>query len=184
MVKMPVRSNWKQIVSEMDLLGFTLFAPTVTMFLISIMWGGNRYPWNSATIIGLLVGSVATCSLFVAWQIRRDDKALIPPKMMRKRIVYSGCINSAFLMGSLVLLAYYLPLWFQIVKGVNATLSGVMTLPIVISQGVGAPIAGKLGLAHYQLFEFGETDVLQSRKSDILVHSPCLEACWLRWAPD
>jgi hypothetical protein len=184
MVKMPVRSNWKQIASEMDFLGFTLFAPAVTMFLISIMWGGNQHPWNSAIIIGLLLGSVATCSLFVAWQIYRDDKALIPPKLMRKQIVFSGCINSAFLMGSLVLLAYYLPLWFQIVKGVNATLSGVMTLPIVISQGVGAPIAGKLGLAHDLSLVFGKTDCFQSRNSDILVHSRCLEACWLRWLPD
>jgi hypothetical protein len=148
MVKMPVRSNWKHIASEMDFLGFTLFAPAVTMFLISIMWGGNQHPWNSATIIGLLAGSVATFALFAAWQIYRDDKALIPPKVIRNQIVFSGCINSAFLMGSLVLLAYYLPLWFQIVKGANSTLSGVMTLPIVVSQSAGAVIVGKLGLAH------------------------------------
>jgi len=47
-------------------------------------------------------------------------------------------------MGSLILLCYYLPLWFQIVKGVNPLLSGVMTLPTVISQSLGAIFVGKL----------------------------------------
>ncbi|PMD37795.1 efflux pump [Hyaloscypha variabilis F] len=144
MPKKPVLENWRHIISEMDFLGFTLFAPAVTMFLIAIMWGGNQHAWNSSTIIGLLVGSVVTAAIFTVWQIHLGDRALIPPKVMKNRLVWSGCLNSAFLMGSLVLLAYYLPLWFQIVKGVNATLSGVMTLPIVVSQSVGAVIAGKL----------------------------------------
>jgi MFS family permease len=145
MPKKPVLENWRHIISEMDFLGFTLFAPAVTMFLIAIMWGGNQHAWNSSTIIGLLVGSVVTGAIFTVWQIHLGDRALIPPKVIKNRFVWSGCLNSAFLMGSLVLLAYYLPLWFQIVKGVNATLSGVMTLPIVVSQSVGAVIAGKLG---------------------------------------
>jgi len=144
MPKKPVLENWGHI-SEMDFFGFTLFAPPVTMFLIAIMWGGNQHAWNSSTIIGLLVGSVATAVIFTVWQIHLGDRALIPPNVMKNQLVWSGCLNSAFLMGSLVLLAYYLPLWFQIVKGVNATLSGVMTLPIVVSQSVGAVIAGKLG---------------------------------------
>ena len=184
MPKKPVRSNWRHIVREMDFLGFILFAPAVTMFLIAIMWGGNQHAWNSATIIGLLVGSVVITAIFVVWQIHLDDRALIPPKVMKNRLVWSGCINSAFLMGPLVLLAYYLPLWFQIVKGVNATLSGVMTLPIVVSQSAGSVIFGKLGLLS-EIFEvLFTTNPLQLRKWDTLHHSHYSETCWLQSAPD
>jgi len=39
---------------------------------------------------------------------------------------------------------YYLPTWFQVVKGV-ALASGVLTLPSVVSMAVGALVIGVLG---------------------------------------
>jgi hypothetical protein len=133
------------LLRELDLVGFGLFAPACVMFLLAVNWGGSTYPWKSATIIGLLCGSFGTACVFAVWQWHRGDRAMIPPTIISNRLVLSGCFVSGFQMGALSLLAYYLPLWFQVVKDASPTLSGVMTLPSAISQVLGSLIGGKVG---------------------------------------
>lgn len=70
---------------------------------------------------------------------------MIPPRIISNRLVLFGCLVSGFQMGALSLLAYYLPLWFQVIKNASPTKSGVMTLPSAISQALGSLIAAKVG---------------------------------------
>jgi len=57
---------------------------------------------------------------------------------------YSFTLGSAFL-----LLVYFLPIWFQAVKGASAVKSGIMNIPMVMSlvlvsvlSGVGVTVLG------------------------------------------
>ncbi|KAJ9260816.1 hypothetical protein DTO195F2_4429 [Paecilomyces variotii] len=50
---------------------------------------------------------------------------------------------ATLLMGAVLLLSYYLPIWFQVVKNASPTMSGVMILPTAIAQILGAVLAGK-----------------------------------------
>lgn len=145
--KKPVRTNLKFIITqELDLIGFALFAPACTMLLLAMIWGGTTYRWNSSTIIGLFCGAFATLVVFIIWCLYRGEKAMMPPKIVRKRLVMFGCLTSFFQMGALMLLAYYLPIWFQVVKDASPTMSGVMTLPTAIAQLFSSVLAGKFGI--------------------------------------
>ena len=53
---------------------FCLFAPAVIMLLLSLQWGGEKYPWNSATIIGMLCGFGGLIVLFMARQWHEQDE--------------------------------------------------------------------------------------------------------------
>jgi MFS family permease len=76
--KEPIKSRLKDVITkELDLLGFALFAPASIMLLLALTWGGVRYSWSSATIIGLFCGSAATVALFALWEIRRGDRAMV-----------------------------------------------------------------------------------------------------------
>ncbi|KIW54804.1 hypothetical protein PV05_07139 [Exophiala xenobiotica] len=142
--KKPVRSNWKHIVtSELDLIGFGLFAPASAMLLLAVIWGGNKFAWDSSTIIGLFCGSFITYIIFAAWQIHRGEKAMIPPRIIRKKLVVAGCATNFLVMASNLSLSYYLPLWFQVVKDASPTMSGVDLLPTAIAQSFGALAAGR-----------------------------------------
>ncbi|KAI1617443.1 DNA repair protein RAD50 [Exophiala viscosa] len=142
--KKPVRSTWRATVKEeLDLLGFALFAPACVMFLLAIIWGGNKFAWRSSAIIGLFCGAAATTIVFVLRETRRGEKAMIPPSIIRKQLVIFGCITNLLGMASNLTLAYYLPLWFQVVKGESPLMSGVMVLPTAIAQSIGAVLAGK-----------------------------------------
>lgn len=144
--KQPVRANLKNIiVNELDLMGFALFAPACIMFLLALNWGGNQYRWNSATILGLFCGAFATAVVFGVWEFRRGERAMIPLNVIRTRLVFFGCCTSCFQCGSMFLLSFYLPLWFQVVKDATPLMSGVMILPTAISQAVGSIVAGKFG---------------------------------------
>jgi len=131
--------------SKLDLTGFCIFAPFAVMFLMALQWGGTEYPWNSATIIGLFCGAGGTLVVFAAWEYRAGDGAMIPFSMIRNRVVWSSCLVIGFFFGSLLVFTYYLPIYFQAVKGVSPALSGVYILPGILSQMLMAIVSGVLG---------------------------------------
>jgi hypothetical protein len=131
--------------SKLDLVGFCLFAPFSVQFLLALEWGGTKYLWKSATIIGLFCGAGVTFLVFAAWEYHHGDEAMIPYSMLRKRVVWCSCLVIGFFFGGLLIHSYYLPIYFQAVKGVSPALSGVYVLPAILSQMMMAVISGVLG---------------------------------------
>ena len=144
-MKPPLREILPQLHKKLDLVGFCLFAPACIMFLIAFNFGGTAYAWNSATVIGLLCGSVVTTSLFIGWSMFMQDNALMPPSMMKQRALLIGCCISALQGGATIMMGYYLPVWFQAIKGANPQTSGIEILPTMISQILGSGLSGGLG---------------------------------------
>ena len=131
--------------SKLDLVGFSLFTPFTIMFLLALEWGGIEYPWNSATIFGLLCGAGGTLVIFATWEHHVGNEAMVPYFMLRKRVVWSSCLVAGFFSGCMFTSSYYLPIYFQAVKGVSPALSGVYILPSILSQMMTAVISGVLG---------------------------------------
>lgn len=144
-------TNWglRQILDRLDLIGWGLFSPPIVMLLLGVFWGGTQaYAWDSATVIGLLCGALAGFCVFCFWQHRRGEDALIPVPILKMRIITSGCITAFFQMGSLFLLSYWLPVWFQGVKNASPVESGVMLLPLALTQIISTAAGGILSTFH------------------------------------
>jgi hypothetical protein len=143
-----VRSTTKetliQTLRKLDLIGFSIFAPFAIQFLLAIQWGGTKYAWGSAKIIGLFCGAGGTLAVFVAWEGYMGDTAMIPYSMIKRRIVWSSCLFIFFFMGSLLMTTYYLPIYFQAVRNATPTLSGVYLLPGIIGTMIFAIVSGAL----------------------------------------
>ncbi|KAI0469930.1 major facilitator superfamily domain-containing protein [Xylariaceae sp. FL0804] len=120
---------------NLDLFGFALFAPAAIMFLLALQFGSDdSYAWNSSVVIGLFVGSAVTAITFGFWERWLGDSAMIPSKVLKKRIVWASYGNSFSLVFVVFIANYYLPVYFQAVKGIGPTLSGVYLLPGILSQ--------------------------------------------------
>ncbi|KAL9623476.1 MAG: hypothetical protein Q9160_002156 [Pyrenula sp. 1 TL-2023] len=132
----------RAIPSKLDLIGFVLFAPAATQLLLALQWGGTKFAWNGAQIVGLFGGSGSTFVVFLAWEYYKGDAAMIPFSLVRKRIVYTSSLVYGFLMAQLFSTSYYLPVYFQAVKGATPTLSGVYLLPSVLGQLISAVFSG------------------------------------------
>lgn len=145
------RPSIGNILRKLDLLGFVFFAPSAVMLLLALQWGGVKFAWGSATIIGLFCGAAGMFSVFAAWEYRVGDGAMIPFYMVRQRVIWSSCITMGCFFGSLLTITYYLPIYFQSIKGVSPGLSGVYLLPSILSMMITAVTSGILG-EHKQIF--------------------------------
>lgn len=137
----------KSILSQLDLIGFSIFAPFTIMIQMALQWGGQKYPWSSSTIIGLFSGGGGALIAFLAWEWYIGEKAMIPFSILRKRVVWCSCVVIGLFFASLLVFSYYLPIYFQTVKGASPTMSGVYMLPSVLSQMVTAVVSGVLGIS-------------------------------------
>ncbi|KAG0650485.1 Efflux pump mlcE [Hyphodiscus hymeniophilus] len=138
------KSVIRTLPGKLDLIGFTIFAPAAIQLLLALQWGGNKFAWNSAQIIGLFCGAGGMFIVFMAWDYHRGDAAMIPSSLAGTRIVWSSCLAYAFIVGQLVCVSYYLPIYFQGVKGASPTMSGVYVLPSFISHVIAAISSGFL----------------------------------------
>ncbi|KAH8881851.1 MFS drug transporter [Thozetella sp. PMI_491] len=129
-------------IRALDWLGGATLTGGVVMFLLGLQFGGSSYPWRSATVIGLIVGGIASLALLVLveWKFARYP---ILPLYLFANISNAATILSdlfhglAFLFGS-----YFLPFYFQAVLGLDSILSGVLLLPYVLGVSVTAAAAG------------------------------------------
>ena len=135
----------KTIHKKLDLVGFAIFAPAAIMLLLAVQYGGNQYTWNSSTVIGLFCGAGATAIVWIVWDYYKGDEAMVPLNMLRMRVVWSSCLVYGFLMSQMFTTSYYLPIYFQGVKGATPTLSGVYLLPMILAQLFSAVASGALG---------------------------------------
>jgi len=83
-----------QKLRRLDLIGFSLFTPTMIQFILALQWGGIKLSWNSATVIGLFCGAFGNLLIFLAWEYHMGDEAMIPFSLMKRRIIWSSKLFS------------------------------------------------------------------------------------------
>lgn len=134
---------------KLDLTGFVLFAGFAIMMELALSWGGTSggHPWNSALIIGLFCGGASALIVFVLWELRMGDGAMIPPSIVRRREVWSSALFMAFFSASMLIFSYYMPIYFQAVKGVSALSSGVYMLAGIGPQILMAVTSGAFSMS-------------------------------------
>jgi hypothetical protein len=100
--KPPMRQVLGTAIDSLDLPGFMLIGPAAIMFLLGLQFGGNQYAWNSAVVIGLIVGGLVTFVLFLVWEHRVGDRAMVPFAMLRHCITWSSAGNMFFLLATVL----------------------------------------------------------------------------------
>ncbi|KAJ5357816.1 Major facilitator superfamily domain general substrate transporter [Penicillium brevicompactum] len=144
----PKGAELRQALREsLDLMGLVLFAPAMIMLFLALQYGGNQYPWKSATVIGLFCGFGGMLAVFLLWESRRGANAMFPFAIVGQRTVWSSCLSSFFIAGVTVSGAYYLPIYFQAVEGNSPIRSGVYFLPNILPQVTFSLFTGGLIMA-------------------------------------
>jgi hypothetical protein len=100
--------------------------------LLALYWGGVLKPWAHTDVIGTLVGFGVLTLTFVAVEYRQGPYAMLVNDLLKKREVWVGGVFSFFLSGSLFVLVYFLPIYFQAIQGCSAVESGIRSLALVI----------------------------------------------------
>ena len=133
----------RQKVAEFDILGAILLICSVVCLLLALQWGGTTYAWQDSKIYGLFIGFGLIISLFIYVQFRRGDSATIPPRiLLGQRSIFVGSLFAVLFSMALYTHMYYLPFYFQAVKGTTAEGSGIRTIPYLISVTLFSIVIG------------------------------------------
>ncbi|KAJ1925765.1 hypothetical protein IWQ60_004359 [Tieghemiomyces parasiticus] len=133
-----IRSKLRRI----DYGGAAAFLVSIVAFLLAIQWGGKDYAWNSALIVCLLVASVVFAVVFVWYELRVAAEPFIDLRLMALRNVLSAVIVGFAVGWVLLFIVYYVPLYFQVLRGYSATGAGVQLLAFLVPLNVVAIASG------------------------------------------
>ncbi|KAI9708998.1 MAG: hypothetical protein M1812_007811 [Candelaria pacifica] len=135
--------TFKQKIKEIDLLGAFFLICSIVCLLLALQWGGSTYPWNDSRVYGCIIGFGLLVAVFVGLQIKQGDRATIPTRIfLRQRTVFTSCWYSSFLSMGVYTHIYYLPFYFQAVKGTTAEGSGIRTIPYLVTITLASIVIG------------------------------------------
>ncbi|KAJ6512649.1 major facilitator superfamily domain-containing protein [Mycena sanguinolenta] len=133
-----------QKIAQFDPWGTLAFIPAIVSLLLALQWGGSKYAWSSPRIIALFVLFSVFIIIFVAIQIWKQENATVPPRIFKQRSIYAGGLFNLCIGASFMLIVFYLPIWFQAIKGTTAIKSGIDCLPMILSMVLASILAGGL----------------------------------------
>lgn len=116
----------------MDFPGLILITGATQCLLLALYWGGILKPWDDKDVIGTLIGFGILLVAFIAVEYKQGQYAMLVHKLLKKREVWVGAMFCFFLSGSLFVLVYFLPIYFQAIRGCTAVESGIRHLALVI----------------------------------------------------
>ncbi|MDP4094515.1 MAG: MDR family MFS transporter [Bacillota bacterium] len=129
------------IKKSIDLKGIFIFILAVTPLLLALSWAGKDYPWLSVQIVCLFAFSAVMFLLF-GFIEKKSSNPIIPLSLFKNRTINISVII-AFLTNALMFAAImFIPYFVQGVIGSNATTSGAITTPMMLSLMVASTTIG------------------------------------------
>ncbi|KAI5376728.1 hypothetical protein J4E82_004396 [Alternaria postmessia] len=102
------------------------------------------YAWSNSKVWGTLLGFGLLISVFIGIQLRQEDRATIPVRVFTQRTVLVSCLYSTLLSMALYTHIFYLPFYFQAIKGTTAEESGIRTIAYLVSITCSSIVIGGL----------------------------------------
>lgn len=136
------RTGVREGLAAIDWLGSLTIVGGTLMILLGLEFGGVTFPWDSPTVICLIVFGAVLVGLFFLVELRVAKFPVIPLRIFKQPsnlavVGLSACHGFVFISAS-----YYLPLYFQGVLGADPLLSGVYVLPFTFVMGAAAAVTG------------------------------------------
>jgi len=127
---------------KVDWVGSILFVAATTGFLIPLTWGGVQYPWSHwRTLVSLIICAVGLIA-FVLYEEYVAENPLIPMRIFKKRTAALTYLQT-FIHGMILwCILYYLPLYYEGVKGFSPILTGVALFPETFTVAPASIVAG------------------------------------------
>lgn len=127
---------------EIDYWGALLMSAGISTLLLWVTFAGSKFDWASWQTAAMVGGSVVVLAIAV-WVEARVASPIIPLALFRNRTVTLTIVASAavgvVLFGTTVFLSQYM----QIARGYSPTVSGLLTIPLIVGQLVASISTGQ-----------------------------------------
>jgi len=142
-VALQVPGRLRRVHHTIDYLGTVLLSLAATSLILLTSLGGTTYPWASTPIYILGVAGAVLIVAFVLAE-RRAVEPILPLHLFRTRVFavtsLVGFIVGFGMFGAIT----YLPAFFQVVRGISPTISGVYLFPVMAGMLVVSIASGQV----------------------------------------
>ncbi|KAI9199619.1 major facilitator superfamily domain-containing protein [Polychytrium aggregatum] len=129
-------------IHRLDGWGTLTVSAAVVLMLLGLTWGGNTYPWTSATVLCLLIFGFLMLIVFVVVEAKVPREPMMPMDLFTV-LNFNASSVIAFVVGfQLYGFIYFIPLYYQIIHNYNATQAGLSLLPMVLTLSIASIVAG------------------------------------------
>jgi len=138
------RTSMKDGFKAIDWFGSLSILALTLMLLLGLEFGGATFPWKSPQVICLIIFGSLMSIFFLFSEKRLARYPLMPLDLFRKKSNVA-CLMVGFFQGMVFIGGeYYLPLYFQSVMQASPLHSGVLILPITITEALMGITVGVL----------------------------------------
>jgi EmrB/QacA subfamily drug resistance transporter len=138
-----------------DVLGLILFVLFVAPILLAVEQA-QRLQWQTLPgVVGLIAVGVTSFVLLIRHE-KRAASPLLPIRLLRQPAIWRSDAMAACHGATLVSLLTFMPLYLRIVRGVSASETGLLLLPLTVGIGIGALLTGQI------ISRTGKTAILPS----------------------
>lgn len=136
------RTKMLEGVRAIDWFGSVSILGLALMLLLGLDFGGQTFAWSSPQVICLIIFGTVCCLLFI-YSEKRLAKYPLMPLSMFKNISNIATLLVTFAQGFVFIAGeYYLPLYLQSAKDSLPMQSGLLILPLILTEATFGIVAG------------------------------------------
>ncbi|KAJ6256757.1 Vacuolar membrane protein [Drechslerella dactyloides] len=133
-------TTWSKF-RRVDFLGAATLVSAVLTLLIALDRGGN-VSWRDTTVLVTAPLSAALFCAFAFIEARVASDPFAPPRIVLDRGLLSCFLANLFAFGGFFAVMFYIPLYFQAVRGLTASQSGLRMVPAIAGSVTGSLSSG------------------------------------------
>jgi EmrB/QacA subfamily drug resistance transporter len=136
---------------RLDWQGALVIVAATVALQLALTWGGTRWPWASAPIVGLFAMSIILFALFGV-RLATAAEPLVPPRVLRNPVIAAATVSLFFSSMAFVGLTVFVPVFLEMVFGLTPAQAGIALVAFLGGTVVGANVSGLLmrRLVHYK----------------------------------
>ncbi|KAI0506312.1 putative MFS transporter [Xylaria bambusicola] len=138
----PAQATFGEILLHLDLPGFAFLLASLITLALALQESGQTQPWSAPSSIALLVLWPVFTIIFFIIEFFQGELAVVPLRLLRPRVTWANALYCFFCNSANYQIVFYLPIYFQAVRGDSAIISGVNLLPFLALFALGAVISG------------------------------------------
>ncbi|MEV6165390.1 DHA2 family efflux MFS transporter permease subunit [Streptomyces sp. NPDC052052] len=128
---------------KVDWLGAFFISAAVCLLLLWVTFAGDKYDWASWQTAVMLIGTAALAAAFVVVESKASEP-IIPLRLFRNRTITLASLASLFVGIAMFAGTVFFSQYFQLARGKSPTMSGVMTIPMIMGLFISSTVSGQI----------------------------------------
>ncbi|RBR03240.1 uncharacterized protein FIESC28_11794 [Fusarium coffeatum] len=144
----PVSGSFKEKVRKIDWWGVMASIAGIVLTVMSINSGGSMWAWQNAKTISLLTIGIIMLLIFIIIEAYFARIPIIPLRLFKQRspsvLILTGFFHDFAWQST----QYFIPLYYQTVRGFSPLKSATLIVPFLLAQGIAGAASGPLMARH------------------------------------